>query len=255
MKPRGPSPASETDGAFMLEPLESRILLSAADPSAGSFDTPVDEDRLVSGEVIQFQPHAERAVGEGDDQGIFGDIEGSAPLTVDAGDVAAGEGRPTTANAAEMASPGDEYSPESEAALVNSTVASVESNSARMIETLNAGQGPPASDPVVANETTEATMTWLGGSGEWNVGANWSGGIAPGAGDTAVVSSGTVTISQGVVVSVAGFTFSGGTLNGAGQLNITGLITWTGGSMAGTGTTRIEAGGTYSFEGTNTRFL
>ncbi|HUG13092.1 MAG TPA: LEPR-XLL domain-containing protein, partial [Opitutaceae bacterium] len=206
MKSRGSSHVSEAAWAFMLEPLESRILLSAVDPGAGSFGTPVDDDRLlVSGEVIQFQPHAERAVGEGDDQGVFGDIEGSAPLTVDAGDVAALKGGNPTANAAEMASPGDEYSPGTEAASVNSEVASVGSNSARMIETLTAGQGPPASDPVVANETTEATMTWLGGSGEWSNGANWSGGIAPGAGDTAVVSSGTVTISEGTVISVAGF--------------------------------------------------
>ncbi|HUG10433.1 MAG TPA: hypothetical protein VMM36_05445, partial [Opitutaceae bacterium] len=123
------------------------------------------------------------------------------------------------------------------------------------VANLTVGQGPPVSEPVVADETTEATITWLGGSGEWSAGANWIGGVAPGAGDTAVVSSGTVTISEGTVISVAGFTLSGGTLNGAGQLNITGLFTWTIGTMTGTGTTHVAVGGTYSIEGGNTRVL
>jgi hypothetical protein len=61
-----------------------------------------------------------------------------------------------------------------------------------------------------------ADCTWFGGDGDWDDPANWSGcdGGVPGAGDTAVINAGVVTISSDI--TVAGLTFSGGVLNGPG---------------------------------------
>ena len=45
-----------------------------------------------------------------------------------------------------------------------------------------------------------ATVSWIGGSGDWNTTNNWSTGAMPGAGDNVVIGSGqaiTVTHSSG----------------------------------------------------------
>jgi len=153
----------------MLEPLEARILLSAVEPGSALLDAHVDADRLVPGEVIRIPAHSEAAIVESEDPGIFGDIEGTAPLAAE-GVAAAGDGSveaSATTEALVETSPLDEGRfVAHESAVAIPEVNSTDSHSWRMVETLTAGQGPPGSDPVVANETTEAIITWLGGTGE-----------------------------------------------------------------------------------------
>lgn len=61
---------------------------------------------------------------------------------------------------------------------------------------------------------------------------------------TLSLQSGSLSIDSGYVATAAGLTQNGGTLKGAGSLNVSGAFTWTGGSMAGTGTTALLPGGT-----------
>jgi adhesin HecA-like repeat protein len=70
------------------------------------------------------------------------------------------------------------------------------------------------------------------------------------------VATGAVTLSSGTLtvdgnVSVQNFTPSGGTLTGPGFLTVAGTLTWTGGSMAGTGVTDVAPGGFLNINGGN----
>ncbi|HEY7114857.1 MAG TPA: hypothetical protein VIA45_18150, partial [Thermoanaerobaculia bacterium] len=85
-----------------------------------------------------------------------------------------------------------------------------------------------------------ATCTWDGSSNDWNTStAHWSCGAIPGSGDSIVVGSGTVTL--GTSHSVTGVTLTGGVIDGAGNLSVSGAFSWTGGTMSGSGTTTIAA--------------
>ena len=95
-----------------------------------------------------------------------------------------------------------------------------------------------------------AACTWDGSAGAWTDGAKWSCASAPDAGDTATISAGTVTLSGNQ--AAGGLTFSGGTIDGAGNLALSGTSSWTGGSMSGTGTTTIAAGGTMTINALGT---
>jgi hypothetical protein len=112
-----------------------------------------------------------------------------------------------------------------------------------------------------------ATITWTNTvSGGWNAATNWSPNTVPGGADTAVISVPGVTVSlqggtsAGAIVLGGGggattlslanqtltlngalsvnaggsFTIDGGTLAGASQATLSGLIGWTGGALAGT---------------------
>ena len=95
-----------------------------------------------------------------------------------------------------------------------------------------------------------ATLTWIGGVGDWSVAGNWDGGRVPGIGDVAVVNSGIVTADW--ESTIAGLTITGGRLQGVGQIRVTGNFTWTGGSMGssfGFGEIIVDAGGTATFAG------
>ena len=84
---------------------------------------------------------------------------------------------------------------------------------------------------------------WDGATADWTA-AHWTscGGGFPGAADTASISSGAVTLSTSH--TVAGLTQSGGTVDGVGDLAISGTFAWSGGTMAGTGATTVGASGT-----------
>ncbi|MEM6297792.1 MAG: T9SS type A sorting domain-containing protein [Bacteroidota bacterium] len=56
------------------------------------------------------------------------------------------------------------------------------------------------------------SQTWNGGTGDWEVAANWIPANVPGAGDDVVISAGTVTITAGNV-TIDQLTMSGGTIN------------------------------------------
>lgn len=67
--------------------------------------------------------------------------------------------------------------------------------------------------PVVAPDLQPATFVWIGGDGDWAVGANWDVGRVPTSGDAVVIVSGTCSASNWVYVgSIA--------LSGTGRLNI-----------------------------------
>src|SRR4051794_9993053 len=112
----------------------------------------------------------------------------------------------------------------------------------------------------------------------WTDPDNWSTGSVPGAGQhvcvpaalTAVVDSGEQTIASlqapGTVevASILSLTdtsndsaittlrLNGGTVGGPADLDVTGALTWTGGTFAGTGTTRLRPGSTSSQSGFGT---
>ena len=61
-----------------------------------------------------------------------------------------------------------------------------------------------------------------------------------------VISGGTVHFDSGSAARTATLTLSGGTLTGADTLTVTGMATWTGGTMSGTGLTLAQGGLTLS---------
>ena len=61
---------------------------------------------------------------------------------------------------------------------------------------------------------------------------------------TLALQGGSLSVEAGYTATAASFTQTGGTLKGAGSLNVSSTLTWSGGSMAGTGSTAILASGT-----------
>ncbi|MDB5357083.1 MAG: Na-Ca exchanger/integrin-beta4 [Phycisphaerales bacterium] len=127
-----------------------------------------------------------------------------------------------------------------------------------------------------------SAVTWTGAhnNGLWTDPLNWTGGTGvPTASDNVTIGSGFTTISipsgtqsinsltcasplqinGGSLVlaatsTVSTLTISSGTLDGAGNVTVTGALTWSGGTMQGTGKTVSAATGTLSID-TTTHFL
>ena len=84
-----------------------------------------------------------------------------------------------------------------------------------------------------------ATVTWIGGSGDWNTVTNWSTGALPGTGDDVVIGSGpaiTVTYSSGSQVvnsiqSQQAFVLSGGVLTVSSTFQGSNALTLSGGTL------------------------
>src|SRR3954470_17453630 len=100
----------------------------------------------------------------------------------------------------------------------------------------------------------DETSTWFGGIGNWSDATKWSNVPVvvafPNNGNfgktyDAVVNAGTITLDQDI--SIQSLTFNNATITGGNLLTLSGASTWSGGSMSGTGTTRIATGGTLSF--------
>ena len=89
---------------------------------------------------------------------------------------------------------------------------------------------------------SQTKYTWNGSSGSWQTASNWNPNGVPGAADTAVVNSGTVTTDM--AVTVAGLLQNSGTINGTGDITITTKYIWESGTHGGTGTTTIASSGT-----------
>jgi hypothetical protein len=130
--------------------------------------------------------------------------------------------------------------------------------------TLGTGQHPHLSP------TCTDTWTNGGGDGNWATATNWSTGVVPGDGDYAcvpvgdqvTVNSGTNDVGQlddeGTLVlsgsgtlsvddasassTIATLNQSSGTLTGAGELDVSGSWSWTGGTQSGSGSTVIDSG-------------
>ncbi|WP_337867144.1 T9SS type A sorting domain-containing protein [Ignavibacterium sp.] len=93
---------------------------------------------------------------------------------------------------------------------------------------------------------TQVKYTWFGGNGSWQTASNWSPNGIPGAIDTAVINSGTVTNNSSV--NVAGLFQNGGSINGAGNLIISDRFNYIAGVQVGTGTTTVASGATIDFQ-------
>ena len=103
-----------------------------------------------------------------------------------------------------------------------------------------------SADPVLGGGDT---CTWDESINDWNNGAHWSCGHEPGAGDTAIVDGGTVSVTA--PATVENLTLNGGTVQGDADLQVAGQFTFARGTMSGTGTTTIPVGGSVSFTGVN----
>src|ERR1017187_9545618 len=85
-----------------------------------------------------------------------------------------------------------------------------------------------------------ATVTWVGGSGDWNTAANWSTGSLPGTNDNVVIGAGasiTVTHSSGThtvnsVQSQQAFVLSGGSLTVSNTFLASNTFILSGGTLA-----------------------
>ncbi|MGY6553519.1 MAG: SdrD B-like domain-containing protein [Wenzhouxiangella sp.] len=87
-----------------------------------------------------------------------------------------------------------------------------------------------------------ADCTWSGEVGAWTDAGNWldcDGGV-PGAGDTATISAGDVTLGAPTVID--GLTMSGGIIRGSSTLTVTGDMLLTGGLKTISGITLVNAG-------------
>ncbi len=104
-------------------------------------------------------------------------------------------------------------------------------------------------------EGAAATVYWTDGTGNWTTNAtSWSTGVVPASTDNVYIpSTGNVTLSSSSTIAglnVAGtFTLSGGTFTDNGNLQGSGTINWTGGTLGGTIT--ITSGTTVNISNTN----
>ncbi|HZZ77581.1 MAG TPA: hypothetical protein VFE62_03625, partial [Gemmataceae bacterium] len=90
------------------------------------------------------------------------------------------------------------------------------------------------------------SISWTGGGSDnhWSTGANWSGGVAPGSGDTADLGSSAPTVVLDTGVTIANLIISTGTLDTNGNtLAITGSSSqWSGGTISNGGTLNVSFG-------------
>src|ERR1035438_9499530 len=90
-----------------------------------------------------------------------------------------------------------------------------------------------------SNTVNAATVTWVGGSGDWNTVTNWSTGALPGTNDNVLIGSGpaiTVTHSSGThtvqsITNQQAFSLSGGTLTVSNIFQTTKTLTLSGGTL------------------------
>ena len=94
-----------------------------------------------------------------------------------------------------------------------------------------------AAQPQLADAVTK---TYTGGTGLWTDDTKWDPAGVPQMGDDVTIASGSVDLS--VNMTITSLTLSGGTLTGSGTLTAAGLVTWTAGTMSGSGSTVAMAG-------------
>src|SRR5512140_1586045 len=109
--------------------------------------------------------------------------------------------------------------------------------------------------PLAAFSSRAANLVWTNGAGgDWSVSENWNPNLVPGAADAATLAVAT-TVSVNAPETVGSLTFSGGTLTGTGNLAVTATMTWSGGTLAGTGAITIGPGGTLNLSGSTKGFV
>ena len=111
--------------------------------------------------------------------------------------------------------------------------------------------------------TGAADITWIGGTGDWNVGANWSSATVPGASDNAFIDGGSATnsvVSLNVASQINNLTISAGDLlgiNNGVQLSLNGNL-FNAGTLAlnsSGAATDLRIGAGTSFSGTGVVML
>src|SRR5437773_191575 len=91
------------------------------------------------------------------------------------------------------------------------------------------------------NSALATSYSWNVSSGDWFTATNWNPNGVPGASDDATISNGgSATVSADA--QVTSFTLSNGTLTGDFTLTVSGLLSWSGGTMTGAGTTTANGG-------------
>lgn len=113
--------------------------------------------------------------------------------------------------------------------------------------------------PAISISGFSTQLTWAGGNADWGTAANWRTPAsevsvnAPNNSAThysATVASGIATLGTAVVID--NLTFTGGTINGASTLTLTGAASsWTAGIFAGVGEIVIAPGGQLAVSGAN----
>src|SRR5262245_40545284 len=95
----------------------------------------------------------------------------------------------------------------------------------------------PLSLERLEDRTVPSAATWIAGNGDWDVASNWSTGAVPGAGDDVDINVSGITITHNAATahSVNSLKLESGTLTGADSLTVNGAFTWTGGTLAGSG--------------------
>jgi hypothetical protein len=102
----------------------------------------------------------------------------------------------------------------------------------------------------------QTNYTWNNSTGNWSSGANWTPGPHvpnDAVNDDATVGGGDVSVDS--TFDVHSFTFSGGTVDGAGKLTVHSQFSWSAGTMQGVGTIALASGSTMNVSGSTDRSL
>jgi hypothetical protein len=102
------------------------------------------------------------------------------------------------------------------------------------------------------DRTLPSAVTWIAGNGDWDVASNWSTGAVPGAADDVDLNVPGVTITHAAATahSVNSLKLEAGTLTGSDALTVNAQFTWTGGTLAGAGSLTAAGGAAISSGGT-----
>ncbi|MEY2539939.1 MAG: hypothetical protein QOG67_3679, partial [Verrucomicrobiota bacterium] len=109
---------------------------------------------------------------------------------------------------------------------------------------------------VMVSLAADVTSTWNAGSGDWGVAANWNpNSFFPKNGshgftfDAILNNGGTINLDQNIAIQK--FTLTSGTLTGSKDLTTNELLTWTAGTMSGSGMTNANGGMSLNSSGVN----
>ena len=109
--------------------------------------------------------------------------------------------------------------------------------------------GPTSETTSATSLAVGAVCTWNGTTGDWADPSRWSCGAVPGAGDTAIITSGTVTVSSDATVGSLQVSNSNGTLTCNANLTVSDLMTWTTGTINGNATGKLTSNGILNMSG------
>lgn len=106
---------------------------------------------------------------------------------------------------------------------------------------------------IYSSNADAVDCSWVGGGPDsaWQTAANWDCNLIPGAADSASVTTNT-TIDLNADVTVEELVMSTGTIDGNADLTVSDQLTWSGGTVSGTGALIIMSGATATLSGSRT---